>query len=165
MLIYMEKRNLHTAKGLLMALLLILSTMNAMAQAPTKPLKVELEAEEGTTFKLDEGVELFFSVSNEGKKKQQFCIYMTPFEGFKGDILEVKDAAGNEVPYQGMMVKRGAPTKDDYYKILRDQTLPVAFNLLEAYPIDKPGTYTVQFKGRPAMNALPDSNVLEITVQ
>jgi hypothetical protein len=110
-------------------------------------------------------LELSFAVTNPHKKSQKFCRYMTPIEGFYGDILVVTDVAGHRVAYAGIKKKRGAPQPSDDIHLGEGETKSATFDLMEAYPIVAPGNYTVQFKGSKYMNKLPDSNVLLIAVR
>lgn len=116
------------------------------------------------TITLGQPIMLLFSVQNEDSKKQKFCKYMCPLEGFKGNILEVVDKAGNEINYKGINVKRGQPRKEDYVKLKANESESVIFDLTKSYEILKIGQYSIQFKGRESMNQLPDSNRLTITI-
>lgn len=109
-------------------------------------------------------IQLSFSVVNASERPAHFCRYMTPFEGFCGNILQVRDIKGNMLPYAGVLKKRGKPGPSEFHKIDPLATLSVEFNLHDAYPVRQAGTYRIQFKGNASMNGLPDSNILEITV-
>lgn len=109
-------------------------------------------------------IQLSFSVVNASERPAHFCRYMTPFEGFCGNILQVRDIKGNMLPYAGVLKKRGEPGTSEFHKIDPLATRSVEFNLHDAYPVRQAGTYRIQFKGNASMNGLPDSNILEITV-
>ena len=113
---------------------------------------------------MSDRIQLAFSVVNTSEQLAQFCRYMTPFEWFCGNILQVTDIEGNMLPYAGVLKKRGKPDPSEFHKIDPLATRSVEFNLHDAYPIRQAGTYHIQFKGNASMNGLPDSNILEITV-
>jgi hypothetical protein len=111
-----------------------------------------------------DAIRLVFSVANPGGDAGRFCRYMTPFEGFNGNIMKVTDLEGNPVPYIGVLKKRSRPKPADHLHLASHTQVEVEFDLGKAYSIGGPGTYSIQFKGHPSLNKLPDSNVLEITV-
>ncbi len=122
-------------------------------------------SKDSTVVYLEQPLMITFSVKNNYKKTQKFSQYMTPLEGFKGDILEVIDDKGNLIDYKGIQIKRGKATKKDYIKIQSNQSKTITFDLLEVYNISTSGIYTIQFKGRKSMNKLPDSNILSINIK
>ncbi|TNF38589.1 MAG: hypothetical protein EP329_00125 [Deltaproteobacteria bacterium] len=144
----------------------------ALSASPTQDSTVKDKTYKDVTVTLsDKGAtedgkrELVFAVTNGTKKKLKLCTYFTPFEGFLGELLEVRHEDGGEAQYLGISVKRGKPGKDDYIQVAPGETREVTFNLAEHYDLSKKGRYTVQFQGNEDMNRLPDSNVLEIEVR
>jgi hypothetical protein len=101
-----------------------------------------------------------FEVSST--QDQRLCRYHTPLEGFLGDILEVRNEQGDRTAYLGAMVKRLPPGEEDFVWVRIETPQTVSFDLSKHYAVSDGGTYTVQFKGNPAINGLPDSNVLII---
>ncbi len=151
--------------GLLIGLYLSLIPMESLAQQKAALWHVTLGLDSAALPQLDGKVLLTFTVKNTGTKAQKFCRYMTPLEGFSGNILQVTDPAGTRVGYAGVMKKRGKPGPKDYFKLARGDSQTVHFDLLPSYPLTAPGVYQVQFLGSKAMNGLPDSNVLEVVVE
>ena len=115
-------------------------------------------------FQRGEAIRIRFSVANSSAEAVSFCRYMTPFEGFCGDILQVRDAGGNGIAYKGILKKRGAPTQSDFIDLAAGAVQSCVFDLENAYPMDAPGTYRVHFVGRPSMNGLPDSSGIQFTI-
>lgn len=115
-------------------------------------------------FQLGEAIRIRFSVENSSAEAVSFCRYMTPFEGFCGDILNVRDASGNGLAYHGILKKRGAPVQSDFIHLAAGAVQNCDFDLGNAYPITAPGTYQLCFVGRSSMNGLPDSNGLQFAV-
>jgi hypothetical protein len=107
-------------------------------------------------------VNLVFTV--QSVQEHRLCIYHTPLESFSRSILDIKDAGGESVGYLGPMIKRGPPSKRDYVTVRPNEPLAATFNLAHHYGVAGGSTYTVQFKGNPFTNGLPDSNILALTV-
>lgn len=108
------------------------------------------------------GTTLTLRVENSSTEPQIFCRYQTPFEGFLAPFLKVTASDGTEIAYQGVMVKRAPPGKDDYTTVAGGGAEQVSFDLAEAYPVTT-GEYDVQFVGG-EMSELPDSAPLHIQV-
>lgn len=137
--------------------------METTTHSLTNSLQTQLSAKK-TSLVMGNRIQLSFSVVNTSEQLAQFCRYMTPFEGFCGNILQVRDVDGNIIPYAGVLKKRGKPGPADFYKLDPFSARSVEFDLQDVYPIRQAGTYRIQFKGKTSMNGLPDSNVLEIIV-
>lgn len=130
------------------------------AQKTKRQPEVTLSAEHAA-YPMGAEITLTFTVSNPHAKKVKFCRYHTPIEGIKNNILEVIHPNGETIRYMGPMVKRREPTKEDHMKVKGGQSVMATFILNQTYPINDPGTYSIQFKGA-EVNQLPDSNVLKI---
>jgi hypothetical protein len=153
--------------GLLILSLILACTACGSNRSNSKQFMAEFEVTLASVTgapKIGAPIELSFSVKNGATKSARFCRYMTPIEGFYGDILEVKDIDGNKVPYQGILKKRAEPTADDYIDVTYGNSAKVTFDLQSVYPITTPGNYTIRFKGNKSLNRLADSNILLISV-
>ena len=64
----------------------------------------------------DEPIIINFTIENISREKVWVLKWYTPLEGVKGKIFHVL-CAGKEIPYEGLMMKRGEPTNDDYIQI------------------------------------------------
>jgi hypothetical protein len=106
------------------------------------------------------GINLLFEVISPTQNR--FCTYMTPFEGFAGNILDVRDRNGTSMPYLGRMIKRHPPTSKDYMTLPANKAKVICFNLINHYKIPPTGPISVQFRKKHHLNALPDSNILTI---
>jgi hypothetical protein len=148
----------------LIGLCLCMIAMESPAQKKAPSWQVTLSLDPATPPQVGGQVLLAFTVTNTGTKPQKFCRYMTPIEGFKGNILHVSDPAGTRVGYTGVLKKRGKPGSGDEISLDGGESQTVHFDLLLSYPLTKPGVYQVRFLGSKTMNGLPDSNVLEVVV-
>jgi len=71
--------------------------------------------------------------------------YFTPFEGILGEIFDIR-RQGEPVPYEGPMVKRGAPGDEDWLALPAGQELSAAVDLSEAWNLTQPGEYQLQLR-------------------
>lgn len=131
-------------------------------QTPISDITVRIKAED-TSFDLSSPLVISFSIENEGEKERKICKYMTPIEGFKGNIFRITNERGERISYKGPMVKRGKPSESSFVSVAGGETLVYSIDLANGYSFMEPGVYSVQFKGR-SMNDLPDSNVLNIEI-
>lgn len=92
-------------------------------------------------------VTLQFSLTNRGKQVVHVLVWNTPFEGFFGKYLQVTGPAG-EVGYEGALVKRGVPDREDYRRIAPGATISKSISLTPAYDVKTPGSYAVAFTGK-----------------
>lgn len=84
--------------------------------------------------------------TNKGKTDAYVLAYGTPLEGLFSDCLEIlRD--GKPVPYDGPIVKRAAPTKNEYVKIAAGKSVSVDVDVSTGYQVSVPGKYTVAYKG------------------
>ncbi|EAY26139.1 COG1361 family protein [Microscilla marina] len=128
------------------------------SQTNHKQLTVTLVPEK-TTYAVGEDIRLKMVVKNNADKPYKFCKWHTPFEGFRSNCLSI-----SEVDYQGLLAKRSTPEADDYQTLKSGASTEVSFTLDKSYPITKPGTYDIQFKGN-SINQLPSSATVTITVK
>jgi peptidyl-Lys metalloendopeptidase len=87
-----------------------------------------------------------FSLVNRTAGPLWVLRWNTPLEGWKGTILTVTHD-GTEIPYQGPMLKRGDPGRDDYVEIPAGETTSNTVNLADVYEMGQPGKYEVKVTG------------------
>lgn len=137
----------------------------ALPSGKTKAVfRVSLSSET-TVHALGQPIMLTCKVDNEGDGPAKFCRYMTPFEGFNGDILDITDGNGAKAKYLGPMKKRSKPTAKDDIHLAAGESLKAEFDLASVYDISKAGAFTVMFKGNSNLNGLPNSNSITLTVK
>lgn len=87
---------------------------------------------------------LMFVLTNNDPSNSYYVLkWHTPLEGFRNDFLKVY-CDGVEVPYEGMMMKRGNPDLASYDLLLPGSSVSGSVYLGEAYEISKPGKYRVE---------------------
>ncbi|GMU03108.1 hypothetical protein KH5H1_72290 [Corallococcus caeni] len=95
--------------------------------------------------KAGEPVEVLFKLTNRGDTPVWVLKWQTPLEGILGTVFQVT-RDGEEVPYQGPMVKRAAPSADSYMAIAPGATVENTVEVTQAYDFKKPGTYRITFR-------------------
>jgi peptidyl-Lys metalloendopeptidase len=132
---------------LALALLAILSThctKAAVSDASAQPLECRLDAIHPLT--AGSPIAIRFRLTNRTDEPLWMLRWNTPFEGWRGTIFTVT-SNGTEIPYQGPMVKRGDPAREDYVKIPAGESVSASVDLSEVYEIRKPGLYDVKVTG------------------
>ena len=97
--------------------------------------------------KVGSPVMVTFTVHNTSSKELKFLKWHTPFEGFKNSIFEIKNSAGEEVRYKGIMAKRiMPPPADAYIAVAAGKTISGSIDLLTGYDLTVPGKYTILYQ-------------------
>lgn len=91
--------------------------------------------------------EFVFSVTNQLDNDVQVLSWYTPLEGMMADLFIITNDSGEVLPYEGMMVKRGAPLESDYINIPAGEEVNMVLELATAYPFDS-GEYQIKLKPR-----------------
>jgi hypothetical protein len=91
----------------------------------------------------DPGTRLQVEVRNTGTRAVRLLRWGTPFEGawFAAFVTVTRD--GVALPYQGAMVKRGAPRSADYFTLAAGRTTQAAIAFEPAFDLSAPGRYRV----------------------
>jgi peptidyl-Lys metalloendopeptidase len=128
----------------LLAIFSIHCTKAAVTNADAEPLECKLDS----VHPLVAGgpVALRFRLTNRTAEPIWILRWNTPFEGWRGTLFTVT-ANGTEIPYQGPMVKRGDPVREDYVEIPAGESVSASVDLAEAYEIRQPGLYDVKVTG------------------
>ena len=128
------------------------STSEALAEeempvrtTPRPSLDCTLEMDE--TYAVGEPVHLRFELHNHTDRPLYVLIWYTPLEGIAGDIFQVT-RSGEKLLYQGVLAKRGDPTRGEYIVIEPGETASAEVDLRAGYDLSTPGSYQVQFTTR-----------------
>lgn len=108
-------------------------------------LKYRLEAEE--SYRAGGAVVIHFTLENVSAEPLTVLTWYTPLEGLYGDIFSVT-RDGEEVLYQGRMVKRDDPHPEDYVRIEPGDSVSAEVDLARGYGLSTAGEYRVEFNGR-----------------
>ena len=115
-------------------------TQAAVPDANAHPLECRIEPVAGSP------TSLRFSLTNRTAAPLWVLRWNTPLEGWKGTVLTVS-AKGTEIPYQGPMLKRGDPGREDYVEIPAGESASASVDLAEVYEVGQPGKYEVKVTG------------------
>ena len=125
---------------LALAILAVFSTHCMTAAAPPQPLECRIEPVAGSL------TSLRFTLTNRTAAPLWVLRWNTPLEGWKGTILTVT-ANGTEISYQGPMLKRGDPGREDYVEIPAGESASATVDLTDVYEVGRPGKYEVKVTG------------------
>lgn len=106
------------------------------------PLRFRLEALD--SYIVEAPVPVTFVLENLTHKDVYVLTWYTPLEGLNGKIFKVT-RDGAEIPYEGRMIKRGAPVRNDYVHITPLGSASAVVDLAIAYTMQIPGEYHVEF--------------------
>src|SRR5436853_7541895 len=106
-------------------------------------LKYYLAAQ--STYVLGKPVVIAFSLNNASSNDVWVLKWYTPLEGMKGKIFEVT-CDGIQMPYEGRMVKRGNPLREDYVLINAGASAHAEFDLSQTYSLRDCTECRVKFK-------------------
>jgi peptidyl-Lys metalloendopeptidase len=114
-----------------------------LGNEPADELIASIEAQ--GSLATGEVVEARFTLTNTSSEGLFVLKWFTPLEGLAGDIILVR-RDGIEIDYRGKLVKRAAPTPEDYVWIDAGASVSAEIDLAEGYDFSQAGQYTVQFR-------------------
>lgn len=125
----------------LLAALLAVQRVEASASRPPD-LACRLESEPGAV--AGGPVNIRFTLSNRGARGVRVLRWYTPLEGFWSDVLDLS-YGGRKVAYEGPLMKRGDPGREDYVEIAPGKSVSAVVDLAGPYDVRRPGKYRVAF--------------------
>ncbi|MFC4161301.1 hypothetical protein [Chitinimonas lacunae] len=111
------------------------------APAPRFDCRLEVKASQA-----GQPVELHWRLHNPGQQRWRVLVWNTPLEGLLNRYLRVS-REGVEVEFDGPMLKRGAPTAEEYRLLRPRSSLDGRVDLKLAYDLSKPGRYRLEWTG------------------
>ncbi len=100
---------------------------------------------EKPAFEQAEPVLLTFTLENRGRLTVAVLKWQLPSDEIEADILDVR-RNGERVAYLGPLVKRPAPTPEDYVEIAPGESITVVFDPTAVYDMRAQGEYTVRYR-------------------
>jgi peptidyl-Lys metalloendopeptidase len=97
-----------------------------------------------TALTMEDGVNVRFTLANQGADDLLVLKWKTPLAGFEGNLFSV-ERDGERVAYTGRLVKRAAPRAADYVRIPAGDSVSVTFDLSAVYDMRQPGNYSVRY--------------------
>src|SRR3569833_1341713 len=96
--------------------LAIALTVLTPACSKERPMRIQCELSIAKVLQAAQPAELVFKLTNAGEEDIQVLNWQTPFEGIRAPMFTVlRD--GTELQYHGPMLKRGAPSNEDYLTV------------------------------------------------
>jgi hypothetical protein len=96
------------------------------------------------SFNKNEAVTLHVIITNSGSSAIRILKWFTPLEGVDRSLFTVlRD--GEPVAYMGRLVKRPAPTPEDYITLSAGGSLNCDINISEYYDLTVPGRYELKY--------------------
>lgn len=137
-----------TATYLLLGVVVFLTGCSGQGEAQmTEKYLIECTLEAEETYVAGEPVNLRFSLHNQTDRTLYILMWYTPLEGMAGDIFHI-EKDGEPVPYQGVLAKRGDPSRDEYTAVKTGAAVSAMVNLGEDYDLSQVGRYHVEFTSR-----------------
>ena len=93
--------------------------------------------------RIKDGVFVDFIILNQSESDLYVLQWYTPLEGFYSKIFSLIDQFGQQIPYQGPMVKRAKPESSDYQLIRSKGNIATMLDLSSAYNLTS-GSYKLQ---------------------
>jgi peptidyl-Lys metalloendopeptidase len=126
-------------------LVFVASTSEAEMPTSTTPdLSLDCTLEMDETYPVGEPVNLVFELHNQADRPLYVLTWYTPLEGIAGEIFQVT-RDGEKLPYQGMLAKRGDPSREEYVAIEPGEVTSAEIDFRMGYDLSTPGSYQVQF--------------------
>ena len=139
-----DRLNLYDEAG---AQLLAFVTLTSAGEVPantTSEFSLDCTLDMDETYPAGEPVNLVFALHNPTDRPLYVLAWYTPLEGIAGDIIQITQD-GTTLSYQGVLAKRGDPTREEYIVIEPGETASAEVDLRMGYDLSVPGSYQVQF--------------------
>lgn|GEM_PF-1980813 len=124
-----------------------LQACGGLPMEPPKKYEVALTAKMQPTYQANKPIIVEYTFTNTTKKTLYVLDWHSPLEGIKNKIFKA-ERDGQTLEYQGPMVKRGNPVKDNYKEIKPGQSITAKVDLAKAYDITKAGKYRFEYNGK-----------------
>jgi peptidyl-Lys metalloendopeptidase len=126
---------------------LALTACSSRIQPETRP-EMECQIQPRPPLTAGGPVRIRFALTNPADEPVWVLSWNTPLEQRSmGTIFTLTGPGGEEIPYQGPMAKRGAPTRESYVEIAPGGTAEAEVDLAQVYEFKNPGRYRLQATG------------------
>lgn len=86
-----------------------------------------------------------FTIKNTSDNDLMILKWNTPLEGIKSDLFKILKGKYH-VRYDGILIKRAAPTEDDYVKLKSGKSITSSVEITENYGINREGNYHIELR-------------------
>lgn len=87
-----------------------------------------------------------YEIRNTGDEIESFLPWHTPVDEIWEDILDVRSADGNVVPYTGRIARRMPTTDADFVRLAPGDFLTATFDIGRSYMLEQDGAYAISLK-------------------
>jgi hypothetical protein len=130
----------------MICLTVVLGWLQACGGLPSEN-EVELSVKMQPTYQTNKPAVVEYIFTNNTKKTLYVLDWNSPLEGFKNKIFQAyRD--GKALEYNGPMVKRGNPAKDNYKEIKPGNSISAKLDLAKAYDLTQAGKYRFEYPGK-----------------
>ena len=98
-------------------------------------------------FKFGEEIVCEVTIANSHDRDRYMLARNTPLEGLRSPLFTVT-RSGKILPYDGKLLKRGPPSKEEYVFVRAKSSVSVSVDLSRVFSFASSGTYNVQLKTR-----------------
>lgn len=127
----------------LLAALLLVGCLTAVPPSPDLASALGCRLEPRPPRAAGGPVEIRFELTNRSQVPVWVLAWNTPLEGWQGTLFSAT-RDGQELPYQGPMLKRGDPGREEYVEIPAGGHVEATVNLADVYEVSRPGRYRVE---------------------
>ena len=99
-----------------------------------------------STYEPKEPVHLTFHLTNNNPEDMYVLTWHTPLEGVRNRFLTVTVDGDKDVPYRGVLLKRGNPTAECYQLVPAGETVSAEVLLQDGYSTVLPGHYVLEMR-------------------
>jgi hypothetical protein len=96
-------------------------------------------------YEVGENIDCSTIITNDHDKDYYLLSRNTPLEGLKSSIFSVT-GSGKVLPYDGMLMKRGSPLREEYIFIGAKSSVSTSVDLSRVFSFVSAGSYSVQLK-------------------
>ena len=107
-------------------------------------MRIRCELSVAESLQSEQPAELVFTLINAGSDSVQVLSWQTPFEGIKAPMFDIA-RDGVELEYRGRMLKRAAPTKEEYFVLKPGERKQTKIDLAGGWDVSAPGSYTATY--------------------
>jgi hypothetical protein len=107
--------------------------------------KLETKFTVRNNYNSNENVIVDFEIRNKTGNDLFVLPWNTPLEGIVSDCIKIIGKRNDKIEYDGIMIKRGEPTPEDFILIKNGESKRREINLSEAYDLSSQDEYTLEF--------------------
>ena len=121
--------------------------------------KLETKFTVRNNYNSNENVIVDFEIKNNTGEDLYVLSWNTPLEGIVSDCINIIGRKNKKIEYDGIMIKRGEPTYEEFILIKEGESKRKEINLSEAYDLTNQDQYTLEFNPKNLVVLPPTTNI------